>query len=65
MCSKSSGGVFDVCRPMRECLDRVVGLTSLQTVVQHAEVSVGEIARGGGMTVAAVASAVMMLSGLD
>ena len=50
---------------MRECLDRVVGLTSLQTVVQHAEVPVGEIALGGGMTVAAVASAVIMLSGLD
>ena len=33
-------------------------------MVQHAEVSVGEIARGGGMTVA-VASAVIMLSGLD
>ena len=52
------------CQLACKCLDRVVSLAGLQTEVQHADVPVGQVARGGGMSVAALASTVVVRSGV-
>jgi hypothetical protein len=41
----------------------VVGLVSLQAVVKHPEVAVGEVAAGGGVGVVAVAAPVVVGAG--
>src|SRR3954453_6323277 len=52
-----SFGSFD---PVRECFGLVVGLSGVQAVVEDAQVAVGEVACGGAVVVAAVATAVVV-----